>query len=60
VSAGAEGAARGVQQRPDCGRRFYRSVDQVFVQGAEDAVACGINPADVRTVAAHGFNHAAG
>ncbi len=56
VAAGAEGAGRRVAQRGDGGGGFLAGVDQVFGQRADDAVAAGVDLADLVRVLARGFD----
>ncbi len=60
VAAGAEGAARGVAQGGNGARGFLAGVDQVFRQRSDDAVAAGIDLADLVLVLACRLDHAAG
>ena len=56
VSARAERAGRGVLQRGDRGRRLAAGVDEILGQRADDAVAPGIDLADLCTVQTRGLD----
>ncbi len=60
VAAGAEGAGRSVAQRGDHRRGLLRGIDQVLGKGADDAVAAGINLADLALVLARALDQAGG
>jgi hypothetical protein len=58
--ARAEGTRRRGAQQGDRGLGFPAGVDQVLGQGADDAVAPGVDLADLVLVRVSGFDHAAG
>jgi hypothetical protein len=59
-AAGTEGAGGGGTQRGDVGVGFLAGVDQVFGQRADDAVAAGVDGADLVGMLAGGLDDAAG
>src|SRR5215469_8171960 len=60
VAAGPEGRARGVLERGDCGLGFDACVDEIFGQGTDDAIAPGVNFADLLRITAGGLQDTAG
>ena len=60
VARRAEGAGGGVAQAADRGGALARQVDQVLGQHADDAVAPGVDLADVAPRLHGGLDHPAG
>src|SRR3954471_23025172 len=60
VATRSECCTRGMFQRGDRGFGLFARVDQIFSQGADDAVAPGINLANPLRILARGLQYATG
>ncbi len=60
IAAGTQAAGGRVAEGRDIGGGLFVGVDQVFGEGADDAVASGIDVGDLVRILAGGFDHPAG